>query len=77
MTLNRIICLLVIQYGILLHINNATSALLLTSCNTPVEANTSLSPNTYVLCNDDVVCLSFETTSEGHLTVTDGSKFNR
>ena len=54
-------------------INNATSALLLTSCDTPVEANTSISPNTFVLCNEDVICLSFETLEEGHLIVTDGT----
>jgi prepilin-type N-terminal cleavage/methylation domain-containing protein len=54
-------------------INNATSALLLTSCNTPIEANTSISPNTFVLCHDNMVCMSFETTEEGHLIVTDGT----
>jgi prepilin-type N-terminal cleavage/methylation domain-containing protein len=52
---------------------NVTKALLLTACDTPVEANTSISPNTFVLCHDDVVCLSFETTEEGHLLVSEGS----
>jgi len=55
-------------------ISKVTKALLETSCNTPVEANTSISPNTFVLCHNDVVCISFETTTEGHLIVTDGTE---
>ena len=51
---------------------NTTSALLSISCDTPIEANTSISPNTFVLCHDEVVCISFETTAEGHLIVADG-----
>ncbi len=54
-------------------IQNVTNALLSTSCDTPVDANTSISPNTFVLCHDDVMCLSFETTEEGYLTITDGT----
>ena len=54
-------------------IQSATSALLSTSCNTPVEDNTSIIPNTFVLCHDNVICVSLETTVEGHLIVTDGT----
>jgi prepilin-type N-terminal cleavage/methylation domain-containing protein len=54
-------------------ISDVTNALLSTSCNTPIEANTSISPNTFVLCHDDVICLSFETTVEGYLTIIDGT----
>ena len=53
--------------------NSATNVLLETACGTPVTSTTSISPNTFVLCNDNVVCLSFETTDEGNLTVTDGT----
>lgn len=54
-------------------VHNVTNALLLTSCNAPVDDNTSISPNTFVLCHDDVICLSFKTTAEGHLTIIDGT----
>lgn len=50
----------------------STSALLRTDCSTSVDDSTLLSPNTFVFCNDDVVCLSFQTTIEGNLTITDG-----
>ena len=54
-------------------INSVTTALLTTSCDTPIEANTSISPNTFELCHDDIVCISLETTEVGHLIVTDGT----
>lgn len=44
-----------------------------TACGTPVTSTTTLSPNTFVLCNDDVICLSFNTIDEGNLTITDGT----
>ena len=71
--MKHIIRLRVIVYGILKLYSNVTNALLSTSCDTPVEDNTSISPNTFVLCHDDVICLSFETTVEGNLTITDGT----
>ncbi len=43
-----------------------------TTCSTPVDATTLISPNTFVFCHDDVICLSFETIAEGNLTITDG-----
>jgi len=54
-------------------VRTSTSALLHTDCSTPVNSSTSLSPNTFVLCHDSVVCLSFQTTIEGNLTLTDGT----
>lgn len=53
-------------------IRAATNSLLFTSCNTLVDDNTSLSPNTFVLCHDEVICLSFQTTTEGNFIVADG-----
>lgn len=53
-------------------VNTATNVLLNTACGTPVDVTTALSPNTFVLCHDDTVCLSFETINEGNLTITDG-----
>jgi prepilin-type N-terminal cleavage/methylation domain-containing protein len=53
-------------------IRRATSALLLTTCSTSADDNTSISPNTFVLCHKDVVCLSFQTTTQGLLTITEG-----
>lgn len=50
----------------------ATSVPLETSCGNTVDASTELSPNTFVLCDENVVCLSFETIDEGNLTITDG-----
>jgi len=50
-----------------------TSALLKTACDTPITETTAISPNTFVLCHDDVICLSFETIDEGNLTITDGT----
>ena len=55
------------------NINNVTTALVTTFCDTPIEANTSISPNTFEICHDDIVCISLETTEVGHLIVTDGT----
>lgn len=55
------------------NINQATNVLLDTACGTPVTLTTSISPNTFVLCNEDIICLSFETEDEGNLTITDGT----
>ncbi len=53
-------------------IRTATNALLNSSCNTLVDDNTSLSPNTFVLCHDEVICLSFQTTTQGTFILADG-----
>lgn len=53
-------------------VSSVTNALLSTTCSTPVDATTLISPNTFVFCHDDVICLSFETIAEGNLTITDG-----
>jgi len=50
-----------------------TSVPLETACGNAIDSNTELSPNTFVLCDDNVVCLSFETIDEGNLTITDGT----
>jgi len=44
-----------------------------TNCGTPVDASTQISPNTFVLCHNDVICLSFTTIDEGNLTIADGT----
>jgi len=50
----------------------ATSVAFGTACDSPVTETTQLSSETFVLCNDDVICLSFTTIDEGNLTITDG-----
>lgn len=52
---------------------NITDAPLLTNCTTPVDSTTDVSPNIFVLCHNNVICLSFETIDEGNLTITDGT----
>ena len=44
-----------------------------TDCDTSVDSSTQISPNTFVLCHDNVVCLSFTTIDEGNLTIADGT----
>jgi prepilin-type N-terminal cleavage/methylation domain-containing protein len=44
-----------------------------TSCGNPVDTTTDISPNTFVLCHDNVICLSFTTIDEGNLTIADGT----
>jgi len=51
---------------------NVTRVNLETSCGTPINNTTAISPNTFVLCNVNVICLSFSTINEGNLTITDG-----
>ena len=38
-----------------------------------VDSGTALSPTTFVLCNNNVVCLTFTTIDEGNLTIADGT----
>ncbi len=54
-------------------VGRITSALLKTACDIPITDTTPISPNTFVLCHDDIICLSFETVNEGNLTITDGT----
>ena len=44
-----------------------------TTCSNPVDASTDISPNTFVLCHENVICLSFTTIDEGNLTIADGT----
>ena len=54
-------------------IDVVTNASFETACGTPVTSSTVISPNTFVLCHDNVICLSLETINEGNLTITDGA----
>ena len=54
-------------------ITKVTSISLETSCGNPVDSTTGISPNTFVLCHDNAVCLSFTTIDEGNLTITNGT----
>ena len=54
-------------------ITKVTSIPLETSCGNPVDSSTGISPNTFVLCHDYVVCLSFTTIDEGNLTIANGT----
>jgi len=54
-------------------VTEATSVPIETSCGVIADSSIDLSPNTFVLCDNDVVCLSFETIDEGNLTITDGT----
>lgn len=54
-------------------IMSTTNTLLSTACGTLADETTPISPNAFVFCNNGVVCLSFQTTVEGNLTITDGS----
>jgi len=38
-----------------------------------VDSTVALSPTTFVLCNDNVACLTFTTIDEGNLTIADGT----
>ncbi len=44
-----------------------------TTCGNPVDISSDLSPNTFVLCHDNIICLSFTTIDEGNLTIADGT----
>jgi len=54
-------------------ITSATDVPLETTCGNLVNSSTELSPNTFVLCHDNIICVSFETIDEGNLTITDGT----
>ena len=43
------------------------------NCGSPIDVTTAISPKTFVLCHNDVACLSFTTIDEGKLTITDGT----
>ena len=54
-------------------IDNVTNVPLYTTCGNAVTSSTQISPNTFVFCHDNVVCLTFITTDENNLTITDGT----
>jgi len=54
-------------------IKSLTNVLLGTDCDTPVSDVTKITPNNFVLCYEDTVCLSFITTDEGNLTINGGN----
>ena len=54
-------------------ITKVTSIPLETSCGNPVDSSADISPNTFVLCHDNVVCLSFTTIDEGSVTIAEGT----
>lgn len=54
-------------------IAEVTNVHLETTCGNPVDSSTELSPNTFVLCHNDIVCLSFTSIDEGNLTIADGT----
>ena len=43
------------------------------SCGNPVTSSSDISPNTFVFCHKNVVCVSFATTDEGVITITEGT----
>jgi len=42
-------------------------------CSTQATSISNISPNTFVLCSEDVICLSFSTQNDGNLTIADGT----
>lgn len=44
-----------------------------TSCGTPATVSTQISPNTFLLCHDNVTCLSFRTIDDGNLSIANGT----
>lgn len=55
-------------------ISNVTSiALYDGDCSTPATSISNISPNTFVLCSDNDICLTFATQNDGNLTIADGS----
>jgi len=42
-------------------------------CTGRVDSSRALSPSTFVLCHDNVVCLTFTTIDEGNLSIADGT----
>lgn len=57
-------------------IKSVTDVPLGTDCGTHVNKTTKISPNTFVLCHNDTVCLSYTTTNEGLLTVNGGASLS-
>jgi len=54
-------------------IKHLTNVSIKTDCNTIASKTTQISPNTFVLCHENTICLSFNTTDEGNLTIMDGT----
>jgi len=44
-----------------------------TECGTHADSSVDISPETFLLCHNDVECLSFKTEDNGNLTISDGS----
>ncbi len=42
-------------------------------CSIPASAISNISPNTFVLCSEDIICLSFSTQNDGNLSIADGT----
>lgn len=45
-----------------------------TTCGNPADATTDISPSIFVLCHDAIACLSFATTDEGSLVISNGTE---
>ena len=43
-------------------------------CNTTVTDTTQISPNQFLLCHNDTVCLMYITTDDGNLTIANGTQ---
>ena len=52
--------------------DSVTNVYLDTTCGNVIDESTQISPNTFVFCHDNVVCLTFTTTDENNLTIADG-----
>lgn len=55
-------------------IDRVTNAPLDITCGNPVDTSTQISPNTFVLCHNHVVCLTFTTIDENYLSIADGTE---
>ncbi len=47
--------------------------LAVTNCGNQATTSTQISPNRFLLCHNNVVCLSFTTIDEGNLTIANGT----
>ena len=55
-------------------IDNVTNVSLdIISCGIPANSTTQISPNTFVLCHDNTVCLTFITVDENSVTLVNGT----
>ena len=54
-------------------LGDVTKVPLQTDCATESTSATQITPNTFVLCHNNVICLSFTTTDEGTLNVNNGA----